>query len=428
MNVNYILHPNRYLNVKHGSPAYRFLTFSTLAGAVFPMLHMGEVIARKSLGSEGILITFLSMTMPIASIASIWWARLLVGRNQAKFLLYTGIVAYLALLTGIFLDNMAHMLAMYMIFFLANALTIPATNRILQQHITPSRIGRLVGVSSGLRMGLAVVMSFGAGKYMDAVEGGFRHIYAVAAVAGAIGIWQLSRIQTQTVEGSERQYVNKSLFLNPIKKVIQLLRRRKDFFRFEIAFMFYGIAFMMTLPVVPLYIVDDLGLSYTEIGLAKGTVPQLIMLICMPIFGRWFDRTTPHRLSVIIFMMLSLYPVLLLTAGKFEGSAQLLMVFVAFGTFGVAMSGVLILWSLSSMRFAGNEDAGVYHSVHAAATGVRGLFAPMLGYVVMTYFGKSTALLCSSAIWLFASALMLIMRRIDVKRGEAHSLMAGKID
>lgn len=412
--------------MKNGSAAYRFLAFSTLAGVVFPMLHMGEVIARKSLGSEGILITFLTMTMPVASITSIWWARLLVGRDQRKFLLYTGIIGYITLLSGLFLGNMGHMLTMYMIFFLANALTIPATNRILQQHIEPSRIGRLVGVGSGLRMGLAALMSFGAGRYMDAVEGGYRHIYMIAAVAGFIGIWQLAKVKTKQVEGSDRQYFNKTLLLSPLKKVIDLLKRRKDYLRFEIAFMFYGIAFMMILPVVPLYIVDDLKMSYTEIGLAKGTVPQLIMLVCMPIFGRWFDKTTPHRLSVIIFLMLSVYPVLLLTAGQFQGTLQMTLVFAAFGTFGMAMSGVMILWSLSSMRFAGSEDAGVYHSVHAAATGLRGLFAPLLGYVIMTFFGKGTALLCASGLWVFAAGLMVIMRRIDVRRGEAHSLRAGE--
>ena len=88
------------------------------------------------------------------------------------------------------------------------------------------------------------------------------------------------------------------------------------------------------------------------------------------------------------------------------------------------MSGIMVLWSLSSLRFAGNEDAGVYHSVHVAATGVRGMFAPLLGYLIMSVFGKTTALLTSSVLWIVASLMMIVMRKWDIRTGENRSLHA----
>ena len=92
------------------------------------------------------------------------------------------------------------------------------------------------------------------------------------------------------------------------------------------------------------------------------------------------------------------------------------------------MSGVMLLWNLSSLRFSGDEDAGVYHSVHISATGIRGVFAPILGYLVMTYLGKTTALLSSSVLFLIGGLMMIFMRKIDFKRGESTSLRARNKD
>ncbi len=74
-------------------------------------------------------------------------------------------------------------------------------------------------------------------------------------------------------------------------------------------------------------------------------------------------------------------------------------VYASFIVFGVAMGGVILLWNISSVRFAANEDAGIYQSVHLAAMGVRGMFAPLLAYLVMNRFGAITALAFAAAMW-----------------------------
>ena len=406
------------------SVSRRYILYTSLTGTLFAAMQFGEVIARKSLGASGLHVTLITMAMPVMSFTSIWWARLIVGRDQRKFLLILGTGAYIVLFSGLLLNNIHHLLAIYLVFFLFNALVVTADNRILQQHVAARQTGRLFGLASGMRTGVAALMAVIAGWYMDHTTGGFRHIYPVASVVGFLALLQIASIRTGQIAGAEPQAINYHLILGPLKKVIQLLKRRPDFLRFEAAFMLYGIAFMMTLPVIPMYLVDDLKLSYSAIGIARVTVPQLIMIVTIPLCGRLFDRTTPHRMAVIIFFLLSVFPILLLTAGNLEGTLRMAMIYISFAWFGMVMSGVMVLWSLSSLRFAGAEDAGVYHSVHVAATGVRGLFAPLLGYLVMSLLGKTTALLCSSTVWIFASMSMILMRKLDVKNGDYHSLRA----
>ena len=386
------------------------------------MFSFGEVIARKSLGASGLSVTFLTMTWPLAGFTSIWWARILVGRDQRRFLLLFGIIAYLIIMSGGMLRSFEHLFLMHLLFFFATAMFIPAENRILQRYIPSNGIGRLFGTASGLRTGMTALAAGGAGWYMDHITGGFRHLYLAAGLVGFIAVWQLASIRFDRKEGDIYQSINRTLLLDPLRNVIRLLKERKDFLRFEIAFMIYGIAFMMTLPVIPLYLVDDLQLSYSTIGMARGAVSQLLMIVAIPLFGRYFDRSTPHRMAAVVFLGLAFFPVLLLTAGHLEGTYRMIMVYVTFGYFGIVMSGVSVLWSLSSLRFAGSEDAGVYHSVHIAATSLRGMFFPLIGYFIMTTMGKTTALLTSSACWIIASVVMILMRRWDIRKGENRSL------
>lgn len=391
---------------------------------MFAMLAFGEVIARKSLNASGLSITLLTMTMPVASLTSIWWARIIVGRNQGRLLLRFGAVAFLILTTGVLLHSMLHLLLMYFLFYLMQSLFTPSENRILQQHIPSAKTGKLFGLAAAIRMGIAATFSVLAGMYMDRVENGYQHLYFFVAFVMLLAISQLASISTGHIAGAEPQPINKTLMLAPLKRVLDLLKRRKDFLRFEGAFMLYGIAFMMTLPVIPLYLVDDLGFSYSEIGLARGTIPQLVMILFIPFFGRIFDMTTPHRLATIIFFLLAFFPLLLLWAGMHEGTRRMLMIYAAFGLFGFAMSGVMVLWSLSSLRFAGDEDAGVYHSVHVAATGIRGMIAPLLGYFIMTTMGKVAALVAASCLWVISSGVTVLMRMWDYRTGYDMSLRA----
>ena len=77
------------------------------------------------------------------------------------------------------------------------------------------------------------------------------------------------------------------------------------------------------------------------------------------------------------------------------------------------------------MRFAGaREDAGHYQALHLAATGVRGLFAPMFGFLVMEMLGTRVALACAAVIWALSAVSMLLARVVDIRSGIATPLRA----
>jgi len=404
--------------------AGKFVTYSMLVGAASGIFQLGEVIAVKGLLASALAVTLLTMANPLANLSSLWWGRVLTGRDQSKVLRIAALGCGLAVATGFFLGSMPHLFALFLFYYVFMSLTYTTENRALQQHIAPRRTGRLFGVATALRTALAALVAAGAGFYMDWNAAGYRHLFGAAAILCFVGILHLATIRTARNGAKVPVRLSLSLLFGPLAQVVPLLRARKDFLRFEIAFMIYGAAYMMAMPVVPLFLVEDLELSYGTIGLARGGVHLACFALAIPLFGRLFDRSTPHRLSAVTFFMLVFFPLALLAAAGAEGAWRLFFLYAGFGLFGIAMGGVTVLWSLSSIRFAGREDVGAFHSIHVAATGVRGAFAPLLGLAIMEATSKEFALAVIAAVWLFSSAAVVALRLWDIRTGAYRSLRA----
>jgi len=415
-----------YARLNDIKPTKRYVVYVALVGAMMAMTQFGVVIARKSLGASELMVTFLAMATPVANLSSLWWARLIKGRDQRIIIIIVVSIGLLIIASGGWLFSINHLLIIHFTWFTAFALLRTSETRILQQHVSSGRTGAIFGKGASMRMIVVAVISAVAGLWMENVEGGFRNIYPIIALIGVVAMVSIASIQTSEKGIVTPMPLDRHFFLDPLRKVITLLKRRRDFLRYEMIFMIFGGAFMMTGPVVPIYLVDELNLGYDIIGLTRGTVSQITGVLAMLIFGRIFDRTTPHRLAVGLFSAMSLYPVLLIFTGTVDGLLRTIMISVTFAYFGAVMSGVLILWQLASIRFSGDEDAGVYHSVHLTSTGIRGLFAPLLGYTIMTLFSIKAALLTSASLFLFAGIMMGVMRWIDSRTGEWHSLRIEK--
>ncbi|MBD3165265.1 MFS transporter [bacterium] len=392
-----------------------FLLYSAFRGVAFGVVaNFGEVIARKDLLATELQVTLLTMLMPVMSFSSIWWGRLLQGRDQRPWLGVMGLFGFGVLSTGFWMMSITHMFSIHLLYYTVFAVMIPAQNRVLQQHLRPEKQGSLFGFAQGVRMGVAALTTFFGGIWMDHVAHGYHHLYAIAGGTGILATIALIMIPPGKTESTPPQRHTGGWWTGPFHETVRLLKRRPDFLRFELAFLLYGIAFMMTLPVVPIYMVNDLLLDYSTIGFARGALYQLILIVALPFFGRLFDRSTPYFVASWVFALLALYPTLLVAAKGVEPALRMPVLYSAFVVYGIAFAGVSIVWTISSLRFAGaNEDAGVYQSVHMAFVGVRGLFAPLMGYFAMEIIGRQGALLVSALFFASAGVAMAVLHRRD---------------
>lgn len=252
-----------------------------------------------------------------------------------------------------------------------------------------------------------MVLTFVAGRLLDIHEDSFRLILMVTGIVGFASAAVLAMIRVQEpLVARIRQPLNwKQTLVEPITGTFRLLKENKAFAAFERSFSIYGMGFIMMQPIIPIYLVDKLQLTYTANFLAKGIVSQLGMLLLSPLIGKLHDKMHPFRFMAAAFGLLMVFPLLFVVSSLVSGETLLpvVIVFMAYLIFGIAMAGVNITWNMGSIYFAGDADASIYQSVHVTMTGIRGLIAPVLGFVILKVFSLTMVFVVAAGFFFAAS-------------------------
>ncbi len=403
------------MKLKEFNPFVRQTIILLLAAAVFngAVSSLGQtqdIIARKALRAQDWQLMLMTMVSPIASFFSIWWGRLFErSRHKSRYFLAAGVVGRLSLFYALFLTGMNEYLLMMGLVHSANTLLIPAQNTIYQRNIRPQRRSLVYGYALSLGMIISISVTFVAGRVLDIHEQSFRWILMLTGLSGFISSFMLSRIKIQepmvdTPKMKEKVRLQDTL-IEPIKRSLKVMKTNKPFAAFERSFMIYGMGFIMMIPIIPIYMVDKLQMSYTNNFLAKGILSQIGMLFLAPLFGQLHDKMHPFRYIGFSFALLMFFPLLMILSSIWAGESvvAVIIVFIAYTIFGLAMTGVNMAWNMSSIFFAGTEDAAMYQSVHITLSGVRGLFAPVLGFSLLRIFGIESVFLIAACFLALAS-------------------------
>ena len=384
------------------------LQVAFFTGFVNSASQIQDIIAKKALHALDWQITLLVMLWPISNLFSIYWGKVLEqSKSIAKYLMISGFVGRLILIFMLWVNNYYEYLFILTIFFSFNGLIIPATNSIYQHNIRNANRGVMFGYAASLTTLITLLGSYLAGRVLDADENWFRVFFAIVGVLGCYSSFLLALIKVEKKNFDPSTRIDlKKLFISPVLRAFEVMKKNRNFSIFQRNFFIYGIGFLIIVPVIPKYLVEILKMSYTSSFVGKAVITQIPILILAPIAGKVFDKKNPANFSSIAFASLSLYPLLLFISSFFIGSTiAVFLTYFAFLMYGIAMSGILISWSISSNYFAGNEDAAMYQSVHVTLTGVRGLIVPVLGFIIMKYLGVRAVFIVSICFLLTASFL-----------------------
>ena len=403
------------MRLQNMTPVERKTTILLVAAALFNgvILSLGQtqdIIARKALHAKDWQLMLMTMIWPVANFFSVWWARVYErSLHKQRYFLIAGIIGRLTLVYGIWLVSMNEYLVLLGLLFASNSLIVPAQNSIYQRNINPSRRAGVFGIVHSVGIAVSLVLTYLAGRLLDIREDSFRLILVVTGIVGfaSAAILALVKIQEPMVKRERRPLNWKQLLLEPVGGTLRLLKENKPFAAFERSFSIYGMGFIMMQPIIPIYLVDRLQLTYTANFLAKGIVSQLGLLLLSPLIGKLHDRMHPFRFMAAAFGLLMVFPLLFVVSSLVQGEALLpvVIVFVAYLIFGVAMAGVNITWNMGSIYFAGDEDASIYQSVHVTMTGIRGLIAPVLGYLVLKLFSLTMVFVVAAGFFLAAALI-----------------------
>ncbi len=407
---------NYYYEVKHVA------FWALFAGLVEG--HFGSIVISRTFGGSDFLIAIASATPFAASVVSLIWGMLSVGRPKIRLaMIFGGGAAVCIAAIGAIPNSPGG--AIWFIVQMAAAQVLLSGVVTMRSAIWRSNYpvdvrGHITARLQRVRTLLSVIGVQIAAAICDGDSEAYRYIFPISAAFGVCGVLLLSRVRVRreraelgriraaTTPGDLREGVVERFgfvaLLSPghvLGEMSRVLKEDKRFARYCVAQFFHGIANLMTVPVVVAIVSRELQ-SGPRFGywISTALLVGLPMLVLLGTLGRWgklFDRIGVLQFRVVNLyawcagLLFGLLGTLVLVGDRGDSPGYYLLavtMFVLRGLlYGVASGGGKIAWNLGHLHFAKAEQAEIYMGIHVFLTGIRGLAAPLFGMWLWTVIG-----------------------------------------
>jgi MFS family permease len=355
--------------------------------SLFTLYGLLAFILRKDLGATAFQIALLTMLKPLVSLFSFYWS---TGSKHTKDRLrqnvfLTGILSRAPFFLFPFLDNVWFFIfaaAQHMLFARAGT---PAWMEILKLNLPKREREKYFSLGAALGYAEGVLIAIAFGFLLDHYAYSWKILFFLSACIGIAGVLIQKRLPIQDPEGiteSESPDSKENPLIMPWKATWNLMKNRKDFARFQWGFMACGFGIMLIQPALPLFFVDILHISYTDLAIALSICKGLGFVFSSSLWARFMDRIDVSKLSSLVFVGVGLFPLLLMLTPW-----SLIWLYIAYFVYGIAQAGSHLIWNLSGPLFSGERNSSLYTSVNIVMVGMRGMIAPPLGGILCTLCG-----------------------------------------
>ena len=186
--------------------------------------------------------------------------------------------------------------------------------------------------------------------------------------------------------------------------IITIIREDPDILKLVSIFMIAGTGMLMMLPAIPILEVNVLKLSDAKIGVLFA-VNSVSYILGMEMWSRYV-KSVPRLYVTFTIGLISIITMALIYAFI----PNYLMLIVANIFCGVGESSISFFWqtfSISNPDYR-TEDLS---SLHLFTCGVRGIYAPLIGSLIITAYGVKANFISSVVLILFALIVFLITGR-----------------
>ncbi len=376
-------------------------------------------VLAKSLAAPGWLVTVSVVMETTFMLLAVFWGQLMDRGGRRRWLVWGGVGGRLSLLLAVFTATAGQFLVLIGLAYFFAALVYPAQNGILQANIPAARRGRVFGLGAMVQHFTAAATSLLVGYLLDLDPGLYRLVFPAIGAVGFLYLLILARLprpEGDTAHDPAGIFVVPRLplgrprwrrlgpaLVTPYREAVATFRADRAFFWFESNFMIYGIAYMMLIPVMPLFFTQELNLSYREISSARVLIASVGVASLGPLMGRLMDRIHPVRLCTISFGIITLYPAALAVGAALMPDRPALVAYVAFAFYSLGMAGITVTWNVGSISFAPPGQGGYYQGIHVAMVGIRGMLGPVLGFALTTWAGYREVFVVAAAVFIAAS-------------------------
>ena len=391
-------------------------------GLSFGILMLHEIILKKSLLGTDFQVTLLIFLSSSAFIFSIYGTELIHrSSNPAKTIIILALISRFFLFIIPLFSSPEYFIFCIAAMSYIDSLIKPSWNTVFKHNYSDSRRSLLYSYSSSLYTIVILIVSTVLGYLLDINYELYKILFPIAGIFDVLSYMSLAKMITmgQNLKMIPPGIPGKSLslklmediFVLPVRNTMRIFKENRPFLRFEVFFFMYGMAFMIASPAVLIYLVDVLQLSYSPISIAKGLVFYTATILFTPLMGRLHGTGNPTKFCGYLFLFLLFYPLSMMGVKYIPGVISFItpeiMLYFTFFLFGILMSGITMSWNLSTIYYAPHYQEANYQSVHITLTGVRGLFSPFIGYLILRYVSIEATFIVSAIIFLLAGIMML---------------------
>ena len=373
------------------------------------------VVAAKNFGAGVVLMSVITAAPMFGNIMALIWSDLSLGRRKVPLvnMLQAGVVLMIAsvALTALLPPAVQGWVFAGQIIIarvLASGI-ITIRSSIWRANYPRQLRGQLTARIATVATFVLAVTTFAGSWLLDQDPQAFVYLYPGAALLGAVGIWQFSRIRVRREVLLRRKEVQiyaprpegisqtdetnvlnaeagyRPRFWSLFAEAFKILREDKKFRDYQRWQMLSGVSFMMFGPSL-LYMVStqmtDPRKDYLLATAVVQIIPMTMSLLAAQAWAPLFDRV--HVTTFRVYQnIVSVAAQLLLFVGAMYGLASpaIGLGIIAFAQVltGVSNGGGNLAWNLGHNDFAPADKAATYMGVHVMLTGLRGCVAPFLG-------------------------------------------------
>ncbi|MCD4793172.1 MAG: MFS transporter [Bacteroidales bacterium] len=405
-------------SIKEKKTFYLHLIYSIIDGIILGVLALNEFVLIKGLKGSPYQIAFLFQFMVIVLLASVPLNELLKRTvRKRKMLRYVAILTRAPLLLLLFFPKSITgqteqiwyqfiFLGIFLIYYSANPLIFPTINGFLKTNYKHENFSKLYGYSITANRIVMLIATFLFGILLDKQANAYTYVYPFLAFLGILSIFILTQINYSPPVSQNKKRSIRETLKDIRANMLHIIKTNKPFRDFEIGFMFYGFAWLVTIAVIALFLENHLKLSYSGIAFYKNFYTT-VSIILIPFFGKLLGKVNPRKFGIIAFIFMLVYILFMGLTEYFPNYTEvfgikiyytLLISFLSYGIFGAMMG---LLWYIGSAYFAKDEDAAEYQSIHLSLTGFRSVFVPIIGiffYKIIDYSGVFALGILSLAI------------------------------
>lgn len=358
-----------------------FMWTSILNTPFWAIFNMLPFILYKDLHATPLQVTAIIVLKPAVSLIALYWSSLIEKRKDRLIsnLIWARALAHLPFFFFPFINNPWFFIASFGFYMVLARGTVPAWMEILKLNIPNISRERIFAYGSAFGYIGTAIIPFILGGLMDDYAQSWRWIFPGTALISLGAIVFKSRIPI-ALENTLNNYETvprmswQQQLLKPWKSAWELIKRRPDFARYQLGFMLGGSGLIIMQPALPVFFMDRLNLSYTELAIALTLCKGVGFAVTSPAWARLMNKIDIYRFNSYVTVLAFVFPFCLIAA-----QYNLAWLYGGYLLYGVMQGGSEMSWHLSGPLFAKEEDSSVYSSVSVLSIGLRGCFVPAIG-------------------------------------------------